>query len=130
MVRRRTVYSDTDMNFNSNNKEKPIPVLASTSSADFSQHLNMFMDDAGSTESKHDNAVLYPPLPEPVPAVVGDFKKKPIPVIYLDDSDTTMMSLGSSVKSPRAELSMAGEEMKDDIDEHLEDDQESDEDSF
>ena len=75
-------------------------------------------------ESTHNNAVLYPPLPEPVPAVVGD-NKKPIQVVTISDDDVTMMTLSSSLLSPRAELSYNGtEERNDDLDELLSEDKE------
>ena len=68
--------------------------------------------------------MLYPPLPEPVPAVVGD-DKKPIQVVTISDDDVTMMTLSSSLQSPRAELSYNGAEDKnDDLDELLSEDKE------
>ena len=101
-------------------EEKPVPVLTSTVSSASS----LFVDDVSAMESTHNNAVLYPPLPEPVPAVVGD-NKKPIQVVTISDDDVTMMTLSSSLLSPRAELSYNGtEERNDDLDELLSEDKE------
>ena len=93
-------------------EEMPGPSLTSTASS--SSALSMYVDDNSVSDSGHNNAVLFPPLPEPVPAVEGSVKK-PIQVVYLDDSDTTMVTISSSLKSPRGEISMNGMDSSNDL---------------
>ena len=102
-------------------EDMPGPSLTSTASS--SSALSMFVDDNSVSDSGHNNAVLFPPLPEPVPAVESSVKK-PIPVVYLDDSDTTMVTISSSLKSPRGEISMNEMDSSNNIDVLLKEDKE------
>ena len=58
------------------------------------------MDDVSAMESTHNNAVLSPPLPEPVPAVVGD-DKKPIQVVTISDDVVLESSESKSRTQPQ-----------------------------